>query len=154
MTFHINETALTFPMKPAEAKELSSAITKVMQTFADKQQAQRPKRWEPMEFRIKGKLLLLLIVLQHEFGSEKGMLDYCTVAWRALEGASALRRAGDGASPSELEFFEVFCNPNAHATAFDAKVLVTLRTAGGVKVATEGKLTSLKSDVDQFLAQS
>ncbi|GAB4818961.1 hypothetical protein N2152v2_006007 [Parachlorella kessleri] len=114
MTFHINETALSFPIKPAQAKELSNAIKDVMQTFADKQQVQRPKRWPSMEFRLKG----------------------------------------DAGDPGEVEFFEIFCNPNAHATAFDAKVLVTLRTAGGVKVATEGKLTSLKSDVDVFLTQS
>ena len=35
MTFHINETALTFPIKPEQAQELSAAITKVMQTFAE-----------------------------------------------------------------------------------------------------------------------
>ena len=59
MTFHINETALSFPIKPAQAKELSDAVRNVMQTFADKQQAQRPKRWPSMEFRLKGKPKLL-----------------------------------------------------------------------------------------------
>jgi len=53
-----------------------------------------------------------------------------------------------------LELFEVFCNPNAHATAFDAKLLLTVRCTGGVKVTTEGRLSNFKADLDAFLAEA
>lgn len=52
-----------------------------------------------------------------------------------------------------VEFLEVVCNPNAYATAFDAKVLITVRSAQGLKVTTEGRLSNLKGDVDTFLDQ-
>lgn len=53
-----------------------------------------------------------------------------------------------------MEYLEVFCNPNAYATAFDAKVLITVRSSQGLKVTTEGRLSNLKGDVDTFLEQS
>ena len=43
------------------------------------------------------------------------------------------------------------CNPNAYSTAFDAKLLMTLR-ASGVSVTTEGRLLALKADLDGFLS--
>jgi hypothetical protein len=46
-----------------------------------------------------------------------------------------------------VELLEVVCNPNMAPTAFDARVLVTLR-AGGVRLTTEGKLSALKADVE------
>lgn len=46
---------------------------------------------------------------------------------------------------------ELFCNPNAYSTAFDARVLVTLKAAGGVAVTTEGRLSGLKADIENFL---
>ena len=54
--------------------------------------------------------------------------------------------AGDG-----IEVFEVFCNPNAHATAFDAKLLVTIKAHGGLKVVCEGRLSSVKADLDAYM---
>ncbi len=61
-----------------------------------------------------------------------------------------LWHAGD-ADVKALQSLEVFCNPNAYSTAFDAKVLITLATAEGVKITTEGRLSALKQDVETFL---
>ncbi|KAA6429857.1 MAG: hypothetical protein FRX49_00289 [Trebouxia sp. A1-2] len=112
LTFNIAETSITFPFDKDQARQLSSSITELIQTFAAKQKAERPKRWKMMEYKYQN---------------------------------------GDGHSNKGLEFFEVVCNPNAYATAFDAKVLITMRSSQGLKVTTEGRLSNLKGDVDTFL---
>ena len=45
----------------------------------------------------------------------------------------------------------MFCNPNAHTNAFDAKLLITLWSEGGLKITTEARLSAITSDVDSFL---
>lgn len=63
-----------------------------------------------------------------------------------MEVKFAEAQAGEG-----VEVFEVFCNPNAHATAFDAKLLVTIKAHGGLKVVCEGRLSSIKADLDAYM---
>ena len=58
--------------------------------------------------------------------------------------------AGDPAA-GEVPLIEVFCNPNAHSTAFDAKVLVTVRTSDGVGIMAEASLEQLRAGVDAAL---
>lgn len=45
---------------------------------------------------------------------------------------------------------EVFCNPNAFATIFDVKMLLTVRCGDQIKVMSELPLSSLQSDLDAF----
>lgn len=156
LAFHIGDTTLSFPLPPSEAARLSTALTGVMQTFADKQKAERPKRWPALEY-----------VFMGEGGGPEvkkvrkplslGLLPIfapplCTTATADLSSPHHLRPApaGDPAA-REIEHLEVFCNPNAHATAFDARALITLRTADGLRITTEGKLTGIKADVEEFL---
>ncbi|KAF6256594.1 hypothetical protein COO60DRAFT_1270532 [Scenedesmus sp. NREL 46B-D3] len=111
LALHIGETTIQLPFTPAQAQQLDAELAKLLQTFADKQAAKRPRRWDMMEVSFSGP------------------------------------EAGQG-----LELIELFCNPNAHATAFDAKLLVTVKAAGGLKIMSEGRLSAIKSDLDAYLA--
>ena len=58
---HVNETTITFPFAEAQAKEIVAAINNLLQTFAAKQAAERPKRWQSMEYRYKGALYSIIV---------------------------------------------------------------------------------------------
>lgn len=111
-SLHVGETTIDVPFQLQQAKDLDASFATLLQTFADKQKAERPKRWDMMEYRFKG-----------------------------------------DPAQNELELFEVFCNPNAHQNAFEAKLLITLKTKDGVKVTTEARLSNIKSDLDNFVGQ-
>ncbi|KAL3679441.1 hypothetical protein R1sor_022397 [Riccia sorocarpa] len=64
--------------------------------------------------------------------------------WQTME----FRQAGDDGVK-----FEFFCNPNAYANAFQAKVLITVDD-DKIKVTTEGQLSALKSDIDQYVERT
>lgn len=55
LAFHpSSDTTISFPLRADEAQKLAAALTGVMQTFAEKQSAERPKRWPSMEYKFKG----------------------------------------------------------------------------------------------------
>ena len=63
LSFAIGETSVAFPLPAEEAARLSAALGGVLQTFADKQKAERPKRWPSMEFKFKGRQLASYLLL-------------------------------------------------------------------------------------------
>lgn len=106
LDLHAGDATISLPFSHEQGKQLSAAIQGIMETFAAKQQAARPKRWDCMDFQV---------------------------------------------SPDHVECLEIVCNPNAYSTAFEAKVFITLKLNGGVKLVTEGKLSAMKADVELFL---
>lgn len=103
------------PFNQQRAAELKAALALLLATFAEKAKAERPKRWQSLEYR---------------FENEDG---------------------DGGETPPGLAFFEAFCNPNAAASPFDAKVLVTVRsTGGGVGFTTEAPLSALRADLEAY----
>jgi hypothetical protein len=110
LSLHVGETTVQVPFAKASAEDLNATLLALLKTFSEKQQAERPKRWDAMEYKFKG-----------------------------------------SAPGEDLEYFEVFCNPNAYTSAFDAKVLVTIRSRDGISVTTEGRLSNFKADLDNYL---
>eukprot|EP01025_Chloroclados_australasicus_P046122 TRINITY_DN5089_c0_g1_i1.p2 TRINITY_DN5089_c0_g1~~TRINITY_DN5089_c0_g1_i1.p2 ORF type:complete len:150 (-),score=4.25 TRINITY_DN5089_c0_g1_i1:254-703(-) len=53
-----------------------------------------------------------------------------------------------GSEDEELQYFEIFCNPNAYQTAFDAQLLITIQTQGGIKLTTELMFSAVKQALD------
>ena len=54
LELHVGETTIAFPLRDGAARELSGAITTLLQTLASKQAAERPRRWPAMEFKLEG----------------------------------------------------------------------------------------------------
>ncbi len=54
MAFHIGETTVSFPFNREQAQKLSGSVKGLLETFAEKQKAERPKRWSMMEYKLKG----------------------------------------------------------------------------------------------------
>eukprot|EP00210_Caulerpa_lentillifera_P003351 g3197.t1 len=50
-----------------------------------------------------------------------------------------------------LDSLEVMCNPNAFPSAFEAKLLVSLKARNGIKISGESHLSQMKSDLQIFL---
>jgi hypothetical protein len=54
--FHIGETTITVPLTADVARELNDGLSSVLQTFKEKEQATRPKRWPSLDWKHKGDL--------------------------------------------------------------------------------------------------
>ena len=110
-------TSLSLPFNQQRAAELKAALALLLATFAEKAKAERPKRWQSLEYKFRG-----------GDGEE-----------------------GNSSTPPGIALFEVFCNPNAAASPFDAKVLVTVKsTDGGVGFTTEAPLSALRADLEAY----
>lgn len=71
----------------------------------------------------------------------------CLCRWDSLEVRFTGEQPGQGGG---LELLEIFCNPNTYKTAFDAKLMITAK-ASGLKVVCEGRLSSVKADLDAYI---
>lgn len=106
---HLGQGAtLTVAIPEQQLCAVQEALDAVIQTFADKQAAERPQRWPEMCY-----------------------------TWE-----------GQGVEGTTLEYIEVFCNPNAHSSAFDAQVLITMHAAGGIRLMAEQQLTRFQEELD------
>ena len=54
LNLQVAECSIQFPFTQDTAQQLSQAMTQLLQTFSEKQKAERPKRWPMMEFRCSG----------------------------------------------------------------------------------------------------
>ena len=63
MAFHIGETTVSFPFSREQAEKLSGSVRGLLETFAEKQKAERPKRWSMMEYKLQGMWLARHVAL-------------------------------------------------------------------------------------------
>lgn len=56
LDLHVGETTISFPFEAAQARAISASISGLLETFSAKQKAERPKRWDMMEYKYKGAL--------------------------------------------------------------------------------------------------
>ena len=54
LEIHVGDTTVAFPLQDSAARELSGALVALLQTFAAKQAAERPRRWPAMEYKLLG----------------------------------------------------------------------------------------------------
>lgn len=93
-------------------------------------------------------------VPEHQLDAMQTALDGVVQTFTAKGEATRPQRweemtySWQGRPGEALEYLEVFCNPNAHASTFDAQVLVTVRASGGVAFVGEQRLTAFLDDVE------
>ena len=54
LALHVGETTISFPFTPQQAHSISASLRSLLETFSAKQKAERPRRWDMMEYRYKG----------------------------------------------------------------------------------------------------
>ena len=162
-TFSLNcgATTVKLPMQSDQVKTLAVAINDLLKTFAEKQKAEKPQRWATLECKIVGERSFVLKKNVICFQLSIGRLFQKVIQSTPLTGlinshfflVNVHDTAGDP-SKGEIPSIELFCNPNAHATAFDARVLVSLTSADGLHVVTEATLEQVRAGVKDVLLQS
>lgn len=52
---------MSFPLSAEQAGKLSDSVKSLLETFAAKQKAERPRRWDMMEYRLRGECSGLIL---------------------------------------------------------------------------------------------
>lgn len=55
LSLHCGDTTLAFNIDSDKVQQLNQQVKDLLQTFAQKQKAERPQRWPALEFIMKGK---------------------------------------------------------------------------------------------------
>ena len=54
LSLHSGESTISFTVTSSQAEDISAALQAVLTVFAEKQKAERPKRYKSMEYKHKG----------------------------------------------------------------------------------------------------
>ena len=119
------------------------SLDKIMEVFRQKEAEKRPKRYDSLHFRYQPMEKPKTIMNRNE-------------DMEISVSTSALKDMDDSCSYDDVSL-EVFCNPNMHSSAFNAIALVTVcmksASGGEMRFVTECGLSTLKTDVEDFLSQ-
>lgn len=64
LSLHSGESTISFPVTSTQAEDISAAIQAVLTVFAEKQKAERPKRYKSMEYKHKGAACLHSLLME------------------------------------------------------------------------------------------
>jgi hypothetical protein len=61
LSLHCGATTLNVPVSASHVESLAGAINGLLKTFAEKQKAEKPKRWEAVECKFAGEEVLYVL---------------------------------------------------------------------------------------------
>lgn len=111
VTLQAGPSSIRLPVAVEQIEKMKQFLRDVVVVFSEKEEAERPKRWDSVDVRIE---------------------------------------RGTGVQYSSIE---LFCNPNAYSSVFDASILVTIHACDGMVVTSEITLEQFKAGILTATAQ-